>query len=379
MKKYFIAFFLFCLALFTIDSVYAADLSLTGYDSLINASLWNCSGSNTCSSSVSTSTNVYGNYLVYTSGSELTIGGNGIFWAIQSPVSFSANYLYSVTALVCYNTKANNTFQFLTGESGNLDAFEYPSYSKVYDNWSPNDYIYLSDGGYGSLTLKTCRNVSGFINPSKMGNFLGLRLRNNGGALSAQYVWLLGLKVESLGVDSSALRSVLESSISSSGLAKASDVNEVKKAQEQIKTELKNTQQSIDKQTEQQNKNHKETMDYMKDESDIDTSKVDNLVGYLPAGPLDSIINLPLSMLNAINTNLSKTCVAPTFKVPFVNENFTLPCISALYDKMGATTLLNTLGVIAASVMLYKYLVYLYNWIDSVLSLKGNKLKGWGE
>lgn len=379
MKKYFIAFFLFCLALFTIDSVYAADLSLTGYNSLINASLWNCSGSNTCSSSVSTSTNIYGDYLVYTSGSELTIGSNGIFWAIQSPVSFSANYLYSVTALVCYNTKANNTFQFLTGESGNLDAFEYPSYSKVYDNWSPNDYIYLSDGGYGSLTLKTCRNVSGFINPSKMGNFLGLRLRNNGGALSAQYVWLLGLKVESLGVDSSSLRSVLESSISSSGLAKASDVNEVKKAQEQIKTELKNTQQSIDKQTEQQNKNHKETMDYMKDESDIDTSKVDNLVGYLPAGPLDSIINLPLSMLNAINTNLSKTCVAPTFKVPFVNENFTLPCISALYDKMGATTLLNTLGVIAASVMLYKYLVYLYNWIDSVLSLKGNKLKGWGE
>lgn len=379
MKKYFIAFFLFCLALFTIDSVYAADLSLTGYDSLINASLWNCSGSNTCSSSVSTSTNVYGNYLVYTSGSELTIGANGIFWAIQSPVSFSANYLYSVTALVCYNTKANNTFQFLTGESGNLDAFEYPSYSKVYDNWSPNDYIYLSDGGYGSLTLKTCRNVSGFINPSKMGNFLGLRLRNSGGSLSAQYVWLLGLKVESLGVDSSSLRSVLESSISSSGLAKASDVNEVKKAQEQIKTELKNTQQSIDKQTEQQNKNHKETMDYMKDESDIDTSKVDNLVGYLPAGPLDSIINLPLSMLNAINTNLSKTCVAPTFKVPFVNEDFTLPCISALYDKMGATTLLNTLGIIAASVMLYKYLVYLYNWIDSVLSLKGNKLKGWGE
>lgn len=379
MKKYIIAFFLFCLALFTIDSVYAADLSLTGYNSLINASLWNCSGSNTCSSSVSTSTNIYGDYLVYTSGSELTIGSNGIFWAIQSPVSFSANYLYSVTALVCYNTKANNTFQFLTGESGNLDAFEYPSYSKVYDNWSPNDYIYLSDGGYGSLTLKTCRNVSGFINPSKMGNFLGLRLRNSGGSLSAQYIWLLGLKVESLGVDSSSMRSVLEDSISSSGLAKASDVNEVKKAQEQIKTELKNTQQSIDKQTEQQNKNHKETMDYMKDESDIDTSKVDNLVGYLPAGPLDSIINLPLSMLNAINTNLSKTCVAPTFKVPFINEDFTLPCISALYDKMGATTLLNTLGVIAASVMLYKYLVYLYNWIDSVLSLKGNKLKGWGE
>ena len=383
MKKYFIAFGLFCLSLFLINDVYAEDkFTLSGYDSLINASLWDCSGSNTCTTSLPTQTQTYdGDYLFYTSGKDVTIGANGIFWAIQSPISFSANYLYSVNALVCYNSKANNTFQFLTGESGNLNAFEYPSYSKVYNNWAPNSYTYTLpwSNTFLTITLSSCRSVTGFINPSKMGNFLGLRLRNYDGTLSAQRVSIFGLKVESLGVDSSALRSVLEDSISSSGLAKASDVNEVKKAQEQIKTELKNTQQSIDKQTEQQNKNHKETMDYMKDESDIDTSKVDNLVGYLPAGPLDSIINLPLSMLNAINTNLSKTCVAPTFKVPFINEDFTLPCISALYDKMGATTLLNTLGVIAASVMLYKYLVYLYNWIDSVLSLKGNKLKGWGE
>lgn len=377
MKKYFIAFGLFCLSLFLINNVYAADeFTLEGYDSLINASLWNCSGSNTCSNSMSKSTNVYGDHLLYTSADELTIGSNGVFWAIQSPISFSANYLYSVTALVCFNNKAPNKFEFLTGESGNLDAFEYPSYSKVYDNWSPNQYIYLD---FVNLTLKTCRNVSGFINPSKMGNFLGLRLRNTGSTLSAQHLWLLGLKVESLGIDSSTMRSVLDSSISSSGLAKASDVNEVKKAQEQIKTELKNTQQSIDKQTEQQNKNHKETMDYMKDDSDIDSSEVDNLVGYLPAGPLDSIINLPLSMLNAISSNLGKTCVAPTFKVPFVNENFTLPCVSTLYEKMGATTLLNSLGGIAAAVMLYKYFVYLYNWVDHVLSLRGDKLKGWGD
>lgn len=383
MKKYFIAFGLFCLSLFLINDVYAEDrFTLSGYDSLINASLWDCSGSNTCSTSLPTQTQTYdGDYLFYTSGKDVTIGGNGIFWAIQSPVSFSSNYLYSVNALVCYNSKANNTFQFLTGESGNLDAFEYPSYSKVYNNWAPNSYTYTLpwSNTFLTITLSSCRSVSGFINPSKMGNFLGLRLKNSGGTLGAQRVSVFGLKVESLGVDSSALRSVLEDSISSSGLAKASDVNEVKKAQEQIKTELKNTQQSIDKQTEQQNKNHKETMDYMKDESDIDTSKVDNLVGYLPAGPLDSIINLPLSLLNAISSNLGKTCVAPTFKVPFVNENFTLPCVSTLYEKMGATTLLNSLGGIAAAVMLYKYFVYLYNWIDSVLSLKGNKLKGWGD
>ena len=383
MKKYFIAFGLFCLSLFLINDVYAEDrFTLSGYNSLINASLWNCSGSNTCSASLPTQTQTYdGDYLFYTSGQDVTIGSNGIFWAIQSPVNFSSNYLYSVNALVCYNSKANNTFQFLTGESGNLDAFEYGSYSKVYNNWAPNSYTYTLpwSNTFLTITLSSCRSVTGFINPSKNGNFLGLRLKNSGGTIAAQRVSVFGLQVESLGVDSSSLRSVLESSISSSGLAKASDVNEVKKAQEQIKIELKNTQQSIDKQTEQQNKNHKETMDYMKDESDIDTSKVDNLVGYLPAGPLDSIINLPLSLLNAISSNLGKTCVAPTFKVPFVNENFTLPCVSTLYEKMGATTLLNSLGGIAAAVMLYKYFVYLYNWVDHVLSLRGDKLKGWGE
>ena len=243
MKKYIIAFFLFCLSLFAIDSVFAADLSLTGYNSLINASLWNCSGSNTCSTSVSTSTNVYGDYLIYTSGSEVSIGSNGIFWAIQSPVNFNHNYLYSVTALVCYNSKANNTFQFLTGTSGDLDAFEYPYYSDIYNNWSPNDYIYLSDGGYSSLRLNTCRNVSGFITPDKAGNFLGLRLKNSGGTISSQYVWLLGLKVESLGVDSDALRSILRDSISSSGLATAKSVEDVQKAQREIKQEISGMQE----------------------------------------------------------------------------------------------------------------------------------------
>lgn len=383
MKKYFISFFFFCLSLFLINDVYAEDrFTLSGYNSLINASLWNCSGSNTCSASLPTQTQTYdGDYLFYTSGQDVTIGPNGIFWAIQSPVNFSQNYLYSINALVCYNSKANNTFQFLTGTSGNLDAFEYGNWDAVYNNWAPNSYTYTLPWSDTFLTIKlaSCRSVTGFINPSKNGNFLGLRLKNSGGTISGQRVSVFGIKVESLGIDTSEMRSVLQDSIASSGLAKASDVNEVKKAQEQIKTELKNTQTAIDKQTEQQNKNHKETMDYMKDESDIDTSKVDNLVGYLPAGPLDSIINLPLSMLNSINTNLSKTCVAPTFKIPFVNEDFTLPCISSLYDKMGATSLLNTLGLIVASVMLYKYFVYLYNWVDSVLSLKGNKLKGWGE
>lgn len=329
MKKYIIAFFLFCLSLFAIDSVYAAELSLTGYNSLINASLWNCSGSNTCSTSVSTSTNVYGDYLIYTSGSEVSIGSNGIFWAIQSPVNFNHNYLYSVSALVCYNSKVNNTFQFLTGTSGDLNAFEYPLYSQVYNNWSPNDYIYLSDGGYGYLTLNTCRNVSGFINPDKSGNFLGLRLKNSGGTIAAQYVWLLGLKVESLGVDSDALRSILRESISSSGLATAQSVAEVQKAQKEIKKEIAGMQEK------QQQTNEK--LDTLNDNiTNSDSSGATNdASGFFDGFTTDTygLTSIITSPLNLIKSLTSKTCSPLNLQVPFVNKTMQLPCMSTIYNE----------------------------------------------
>ncbi len=329
MKKYIISFFLFCLSLFAIDSVFAADLSLTGYNSLINASLWNCSGSNTCSTSVSTSTNVYGDYLIYTSGSEVSIGSNGIFWAIQSPVNFNHNYLYSVTALVCYNSKANNTFQFLTGTSGDLDAFEYPLYSDVYNNWSPNDYIYLSDGGHSSLRLNTCRNVSGFINPNKTGNFLGLRLKNSGGTIASQYVWLLGLKVESLGVDSDALRSILRESISKSGLATAQSIEEVKKSQQQIKQEIAGMQQK------QQQTNEK--LDTLNDNitNSDSTGATNDASGFFEGFTTDtfgltSIITAPLNLIKSIT---SSTCTPLTLSMPFIKQNVTIPCMTQIYSN----------------------------------------------
>ena len=120
------------------------------------------------------------------------------------------------------------------------------------------------------------------------------------------------------------------------------------------------------------------SFDYVSDNTDIDTSQIDGLVGYLPPGPLDSIINLPLSMLNSMQQNLQLTCSPLSFPVPFVSARFEIPCISTLYEKMGATTLINSLGTILATIILYKYFLYLYNWVDNILSLKSARLKGWG-
>ena len=331
MKKYIIAFFLFCLSLFLINDVYAEDrFTLSGYNSLINASLWNCSGSNTCSSSLPTQTQTYdGDYLFYTSGQDVTIGPNGIFWAIQSPVNFSQNYLYSINALVCYNSKENNTFQFLTGESGNLDNFEYGSWSNVYNNWAPNSYTYTLPWSNTFLTIKlaSCRSVTGFINPSKNGNFLGLRLKNSGGTIAGQRVSVFGIKVESLGIDTSEMRAVIEQTISSSGLATANSVEDVKKAQQQIKQEIAGMQQK------QQQTNEK--LDTLNDNiTNSDSSgATSDASGFFEGFTTDtfgltSIITAPLNLIKSIT---SSTCTPLTLSMPFVKQNVTIPCMTQIY------------------------------------------------
>lgn len=333
MKKYIIAFFLFCLSLFLINDVYAEDrFTLSGYNSLINASLWNCSGSNTCSASLPTQTQTYdGDYLFYTSGQDVTIGPNGIFWAIQSPVNFSQNYLYSINALVCYNSKANNTFQFLTGESGNLDNFEYGNWDAVYNNWAPNSYTYTLPWSDTFLTIKlaSCRSVTGFINPSKNGNFLGLRLKNSGGTIAGQRVSVFGIKVEALGIDTSEMRSVIQQTISSSGLATAKSVEDVQKAQREIKQEIAGMQEK------QQQTNDK--LDNLNDNiTNSDSSgATSDASGFFDGFTTDtygltSIITAPLNLIKSLT---SKTCSPLNLEIPFVDKTMQLPCMSTIYNQ----------------------------------------------
>lgn len=54
------------------------------------------------------------------------------------------------------------------------------------------------------------------------------------------------------------------------------------------------------------------------------------MVGWLPPGPVDSIINLPLNLFNALTNVLSGTCQGVTLTLPFVNQTLTLPCFDSL-------------------------------------------------
>lgn len=115
------------------------------------------------------------------------------------------------------------------------------------------------------------------------------------------------------------------------------------------------------------------------DSSSPDIDGLADSAGWLPPGPLDSVLNLPLSLFNSLTTNLNKSCSAISIPLPYVNKNLTIPCINTLYDKIGVSTFISWLGVIVSGLMLYTYLLKLYKWIEDRISLnETHSVDNWG-
>lgn len=121
------------------------------------------------------------------------------------------------------------------------------------------------------------------------------------------------------------------------------------------------------------------TIDYISDDSSPDISSLGDMAGWLPAGPIDSIINLPLTYLQNLNNALSSSCQPIVAELPFVNQNITLPCVKTLYQEMGVLSYLDWIGAIASGFILFKYLMNLYKWVDDTLTFRENNwLDNWG-
>ena len=111
----------------------------------------------------------------------------------------------------------------------------------------------------------------------------------------------------------------------------------------------------------------------LKDESGPNTDALQNSSGWLPAGPLDSLINLPLSLLNNLTTNMSKSCQPVNLPLPFIDKNLQLPCVNTIYSQIdGLSVWINSVSIIAAAFILFHYLMGLYKWVDDTLSFREN-------
>lgn len=115
------------------------------------------------------------------------------------------------------------------------------------------------------------------------------------------------------------------------------------------------------------------------DDSPVNIDSLGNTAGWLPPGPIDSIINLPLNLLNNLMTALNKTCAPINIPLPYVNRNLPIPCISTIFNQItGLPAFWNWVGVITSVVILYRYLIALYKYYDDLTTLKANFISDFG-
>ena len=108
------------------------------------------------------------------------------------------------------------------------------------------------------------------------------------------------------------------------------------------------------------------------DETLPNTSVLSNSAGWLPPGPVDSIINMPLSLFNGLLNIFSSndTCQPINVPIPYLNNKYLqLPCFNTLISSMGFSVWFEGIGAIASAYILYHYLIYLYAWVDKPLKL----------
>lgn len=104
----------------------------------------------------------------------------------------------------------------------------------------------------------------------------------------------------------------------------------------------------------------------------------DQFLGYLPENPISAIMNMPINIMNCLIDILDvNTCSPLVLPLPFVGGNITLPCVSSQLKKIGVWNLFDSMCIIICAFWLYKYFIFLYNWVDQTLTLRENTWAGY--
>ena len=123
----------------------------------------------------------------------------------------------------------------------------------------------------------------------------------------------------------------------------------------------------------------KDLFNWLTNKDDADVSSAGNVAGWLPPGPLDSLINLPLTMLTNINSSLNKTCSPLEVNLPYVNKTVEIPCLNTIFNQItGLNSFWTWVGMIGSVLILYRYLINLYNYYDKLTDLQANFISDWG-
>lgn len=123
----------------------------------------------------------------------------------------------------------------------------------------------------------------------------------------------------------------------------------------------------------------KDLFNWLTNDDEADVSSASDVAGWLPPGPIDSIITLPLTMLTNINSSLNKTCSPLDVNLPYVNKSVQIPCVSTIFNQItGLNSFWSWVGLISSVLILYRYLIELYKYYDRLTTLQANFISDWG-
>lgn len=126
-----------------------------------------------------------------------------------------------------------------------------------------------------------------------------------------------------------------------------------------------------------------ETKDFITDDSTPNASDIANSdtlpsVGLLPAGPLDSLLLLPLNIMNSIFSSLGGSCSPVVAPLPYVDQDVTFPCFGDTIYRGEFAPLGVLIGSVGSALILFYYFKRLYKKVDRATSLEITDEDEWG-
>lgn len=149
-----------------------------------------------------------------------------------------------------------------------------------------------------------------------------------------------------------------------------------------ILTQANSAEQTIINQNQTIINQNDQMYDYLTDNTppSADTSALGNSAGWLPAGPVDSILTLPITFAQGIVGVFTgtHTCTPITLPINLFDYDLVIPCMSPYFDLAYINILWNAVGTIISAFIVYNTLKWLYKFVDDTLTLRENDSGLWG-
>lgn len=313
-------------------------------ETIVSGGIYDCSSESSCKEVYSQSSTFAINDQevrgTISNTNKLKVGPNGNVLNIGGYL-LKKNYFYNIEIYVCSSDNLSNLSAQIYGSS-----YNYWGNDNLYNNTSRSSLHGLAGQ---ENTFNYCYLYSGLVAPNGDQTQINLRLR--GSANVSTYYYMMGAKVESLGIYSGAIEDIVENS----GFATASSVEEVKQATNEVKSEIKSTNDTL---------NNDDTTESEGKISGFFNDFTDDSHG------LSSIVTAPL---NAVNAMLSTTCTAPT--ATYKGSTFSLPCGSLLWERDGADNFKLLLNLFYGGLICYGILKSLFKDVNDLKNPDNDKIE----